>query len=191
MPSLRRAGLITFGANVKFIEDRKVAETRLPSGVRVSTVFLDLIANPGEAPPTDQWETLIIQSVAGGQAPLINGGSSMSNNAKKSQASVMLVFPGPDGRRYRIVSFVGGDPSRVEKYVLDEEREDTVGDKFWQPTTTWVLSSDLKLQDILMSAILYLMNPNALIANDAELEGRKADAATITAQPADKRKKGL
>jgi hypothetical protein len=132
-----------------------------------------------------------IQSVAGGQAPLINGGSSMSNNAKKSQASVMLVFPGPDGRRYRIVSFVGGDPSRVEKYVLDEEREDTVGDKFWQPTTTWVLSSDLKLQDILMSAILYLMNPNALIANDAELEGRKADAATITAQPADKRKKGL
>lgn len=60
MPSLRRAGLITFGANVKFIEDRKVAETRLPSGVRVSTVFLDLIANPGEAPPTDQWETLII-----------------------------------------------------------------------------------------------------------------------------------
>jgi hypothetical protein len=111
----------------------------------------------------------------------------MSNSTKKSQASVMLVFPGPDRRRYRIVSFVGGEPNRVEKYVLDEEREDTVGDKFWNPTTTWAPSSDVKLADVLMSAIQHLMNPNALIANDAELERRSADAATIMSQPTDKR----
>jgi hypothetical protein len=111
----------------------------------------------------------------------------MSNNAKKSQASVMLVFTGPDRRRYRIVSFVGGEPSRVEKYVIDEEREDTVGDKFWHPIYSWEPRKADKLTDLLVTAILYLMNPNALMINDAELEGRKADAATIAAQPADKR----
>jgi hypothetical protein len=41
------------------LEDRQVAMTQLSNGVRVSTVFLDLIANPGEPLPTEQWETLI------------------------------------------------------------------------------------------------------------------------------------
>jgi hypothetical protein len=97
------------------------------------------------------------------------------------------VFPGQDGRRYRIVSFVAEEPRRVLAYVLDEEREDTVGDKYWQKTTTWTSSADEKLVDVLMAAIVHLMNPPALIANDAELEGKRADAATIMAQPTDKR----
>jgi hypothetical protein len=131
-----------------------------------------------------QAATEILRQLTQNAAP--NGDSPMSNKTKKPQASAMLVFPGPDGRRYRIVSFVGvgGDPIRVEKYVLDEEREDTVGDKFWYPTTAWEPSrSDVKLADVLMAAIQHLMNPNALMANDAELEGRKADAATIMSQP--------
>ena len=40
-------------------KERQVAETRLPGGVRVSTVFLGLVARPGEPPPTEQWETLV------------------------------------------------------------------------------------------------------------------------------------
>ena len=41
------------------LKERQVAMTMLSSGVRVSTVFLDLVANPGEPPPTEQWETLV------------------------------------------------------------------------------------------------------------------------------------
>lgn len=45
---------------VKSLDDRQVAEARLPGGVRVSTVFLDLRPTPGEPEPTVQWETLIL-----------------------------------------------------------------------------------------------------------------------------------
>jgi hypothetical protein len=127
----------------------------------------------------------VIQNAVNG----LEGGGPVSNvakkdQAKKPQASVMLVFPGPDGRRYRIVSLVGEPhPTRPSlQYVLDEEREDTVGAKFWHATTSWTPSSDVKLTDILMSAIRYLMNPHALMANDAEIDGRVDDAATIMAQ---------
>jgi hypothetical protein len=41
------------------LKERQVARTLLPNGVCVSTVFLDLVANPGEPPPTEQWETLV------------------------------------------------------------------------------------------------------------------------------------
>ena len=103
--------------------------------------------------------------------------------AKKTQPRVMLVFPGIDGKRYRIVSF--NEEGTTKKYVIDEEREDTVGDKFWHPTGTWWLNpGDPKVFDLLMSAILHLMNPNALMANDAALEGREADAAKIMNQQA-------
>lgn len=48
-------------------KDRQVATTLLSSGVRVSTVFLDLVANLGEPPPTDQWETLVVGGLHDGE----------------------------------------------------------------------------------------------------------------------------
>jgi hypothetical protein len=71
-----------------------------------------------------------------------NGDSSMTNNTKKSQASVMLVFPGPDERRYRIVSFVGEVPRHVLKYVLDEEREDNGHSGRYSQVSRWVKNED-------------------------------------------------
>ena len=46
--------------HVKSLAERQVAETCLPGDVRVSTVFLNLKAVPGEPEPIDQWETLIL-----------------------------------------------------------------------------------------------------------------------------------
>jgi hypothetical protein len=41
-------------------DEKRIAETLLSSGVRVSTVFLGLVQVPGQPDPEMQWETLVL-----------------------------------------------------------------------------------------------------------------------------------
>jgi hypothetical protein len=92
-----------------------------------------------------------------------------------AKAQVILVWTF-NNYKFRLV-YKHGD-----QYVIDIQMTDSIGDMYWKEHTAVIFKKDLSTSNLLMSAVMHLLNPNALIANDAELEGRPADAAEINKQ---------
>jgi hypothetical protein len=90
-----------------------------------------------------------------------------------AKASVLLTWTHSDRNKYRLVS------QDKYQYIVDRLGEDSVGDPVWVKITNFKYSSNTDLISLLTSAVFYLLNPNAIIANDAELEGDPGSAEKI------------